>query len=568
MQNRHSLLLLALAFFSTSVFGQTTYIPLWAKESWLLDRLEIKAQSDNNLNLSTVKPFMRKVYVEVADSINQSQIAIKNLKLSGVDQYNLVRFLRNNKEYADALIDSNRIVAGHSVPNNLRNRPNMLEVNQQNFFLVVNPAISIQQTLESEFDEAVYFRAFGASVRGLINKKIGFDLQVTANSEAGPLQFRRFVDSNNSVPGAVKFNANNDSTKFSYIDFRGSVNWNVTKYINMQFGRDQHLIGNGYRSLYLSNFAGPYTFLKFNTRIWKLNYTNLYTQFSATPSADLNKNLMKKYSSTHHLSVNVTKWLTVGGFESVVFGRDNGYDFSYLLPVIFLRSIEQQNGSPDNANLGFDVKANILKKLQVYGVLMLDEFKKDELVGESRYWWGNKQAYQLGAKYVDAFGISNLDLQAEFNQVRPFMYQFRDTTGAYTQALQPLAHPMGGNVREVLGVVRYQPIPRLYLHGRINWWKQGLDSAGYNFGSNPNEIYNSVNGGGTRPREDNFPMFSGMPVTGLNASFTASYEMAENMFLDFNGGFRSYAETAKPKVNTTTLTLGFRWNMFRKDYDY
>ena len=270
----------------------------------------------------------------------------------------------------------------------------------------------------------------------------------------------------------------------------------------------------------------------------------------------------------HHLSVNVTKWLTVGGFEAIVFGRENLYDYSYLLPVIFLRSIEQQNGSPDNANLGIDFKANVLKKVQVYGQLMLDEFKKDELVGESRYWWGNKQAFQLGAKYVDAFGVANLDLQVEYNQVRPFMYQFRDTVAAYTHALQRLAHPLGGNLREMTGILKFQPTPKLYLYGRLNVWKQGLDSAGYNFGSNPNELYTSVSQGGTRLRDDNYPMLSGLPADGMNGSLTASYEIIENLFAEGNASFRSFKETDKAKVNTTAFSFGFRWNMFRRDYDY
>lgn len=571
MQNRHSLLCLAIAFFSTSLKAQTTYLPLWSKEGWLLDRLEIKAQSNNSLNLSTVKPYMRMAYVAEGDSIRHKLISGANpLNLSKVDQYNLGRFLVNSKEYLEMNGDSDLMgMEGvPPIPANFRNRSNLLELNKDGFFMAVNPALSIQQSRESDYDDPVYFRAIGANVRGLIDQKVGFNVQVTANSEAGPLQFRRLFNLTNAVPGTVKYNAKNDSTQFSYVDFRGSINWNVTRYINMQFGHDQHFIGNGYRSLYLGNFSAPATFFKINTRIWKLNYTNLYTRFAATPSKGLNDLYKQKYSSMHHLSVNLTKWLTVGGFESIIFARDNGYDFSYLLPVIFLRSIEQQNGSPDNANLGFDIKANILKKLQVYGVLMLDEFKKDELVGESRYWWGNKQAYQVGAKYVDAFGIANLDLQAEFNQVRPFMYQFRDTTGAYTHALQPLAHPMGGNLREILGVARFQPTPRLYLHARLNLWKQGLDSAGYNFGANPNELYNSVSNGGTRPRDDNFPMLSGMPASGVNAAFTASYELIENMFFDLNASFRSFDEQDKPKVNTSVFTLGFRWNMFRKDYDY
>jgi hypothetical protein len=573
MQNRHSLLWLALAFFSSQLFAQTTYLPLWAKETWLLERMEIKAQTDNDLNLSTVKPYMRKAYVAVADSFRQLLIEKKNpIGLTAVDRYNLNRFQANSSEYSN--VTEERILNSWkneaSIGPFYKTRANAVEVNNPGFYMAINPAISIQQSRESNNDEQVYFRAFGATGRGLIGKKIGFQFLATANSEAGPLPFRTYVAENNAVPGAINFNTKtkDSANRYSYADIRGSITWNVTKYINMQFGRDQQFIGNGYRSLFLSNFSAPHTFFKINTRIWKLNYTNLYMQLSPTPDPGINKNFDKKYASMHHLSVNVTKWLTVGGFEAIMFGRPNHFDYSYLLPVVFLRSIEQQNGSPDNANIGIDFKANIMKRLQLYGQLMLDEFKKDELVGETRYWWGNKQAFQLGAKYVDAFGIGNLDLQLEFNQVRPFMYQFRDTTGAYTHAMQPLAHPIGGNLREILGVARYQPMERLYLLFRANWWKQGLDSAGYNFGSNPNANYNGVGSGGTRLRNDNYPMFAGMPATGLNAALTASYELAENMFLEGNFNYRSYNETDKPKANTSMFTLGFRWNMFRKDYDY
>ena len=68
--------------------------------------------------------------------------------------------------------------------------------------------------------------------------------------------------------------------------------------------------------------------------------------------------LDKKYAAIHHLSVNPTKWLTLGLFEAVIFGRKNDFDFVYLNPVIFLRTAEKQNNSPDNGFVGFDFKAN------------------------------------------------------------------------------------------------------------------------------------------------------------------------------------------------------------------
>jgi len=571
MQNRQSLLFLGILLSSLSVSAQTTYLPLWSKEGWLLNRMEVKAQTNKDLNLSTVKPYMRKAYVELADSFQQMLNAGENpAALTKVDQYNLNRLLANSSEYSSFQQESNSSWKSKKrIGKGIFPTPgNALEINQKGFYLSVNPAVAIQQSIESDYEESVYFRSFGATGRGLIGKRIGFQFLATANNEMGPLPFREFLAKTNAIPGVKKYEANSNNTGYNYADIRGSITFNASKYINFQFGRDQQFIGNGYRSLMLSNFSAPHLFFKINTRIWKLNYTNLFMELASSPFRNFNRQLDKKYASMHHLSINATKWLTVGVFEGIIFGRSKHYDFSYLQPMIFLRSMEQQNGSPDNANIGADIKINVAKKAQFYAQLMLDEFKKDELVGTREFWWANKQAFQLGVKYVDAFGIPNLDLQAEINQIRPFMYQFRDTAGAYAHALQPLAHPIGGNLREIVGLIRYQPFPKLYLDSRLQYWKQGMDSAGFNFGSDPNEDYSGIGQGGTRPRENGFRLFSGQPAQGLNLSLHVSYELKENLFVEAGGMYRVYDENNKPKVTTSMVSLGIRWNMFRREYDY
>ena len=76
--------------------------------------------------------------------------------------------------------------------------------------------------------------------------------------------------------------------------------------------------------------------------------------------------LRKKYAAMHHLDVNVTKWLNIGLFEGVIFGRKDHFEFGYLNPIIFYRSIEQQNGSYDNSVAGIDFKANMLQTSSSY----------------------------------------------------------------------------------------------------------------------------------------------------------------------------------------------------------
>jgi hypothetical protein len=181
-----------------------------------------------------------------------------------------------------------------------------------------------------------------------------------------------------------------------------------------------------------------------------------------------------KYFAFHHLSINIGKKLNIGVFESVVFSDSSSFEWSYLNPIIFYRAIEQQFGSSDNVILGADFKWNAFKGFSVYGQFVLDEFVLDN-IKEGNGWWANKFAIQAGLKYYDAFGVSNLDLQAETNIVRPYTYSHNPIVtanngipyGSYTNYMQPIAHPLGANFNEVIGILRYQPLPRLNVTGKI-----------------------------------------------------------------------------------------------------
>src|SRR5689334_11896952 len=89
---------LSLLFISLHSVSQSTYLPQNTKHQVLLDRLEIKMQSNADLNLSTAKPLSRKIAIRAAmaaDSINQVDQAL----LSKVDQYNLNSLYMNNPEW-------------------------------------------------------------------------------------------------------------------------------------------------------------------------------------------------------------------------------------------------------------------------------------------------------------------------------------------------------------------------------------------------------------------------------------------------------------------------------------
>lgn len=551
-------------------FAQSTYIPLGTKAYDFIDRMEIKLQNNKNLNFSTIKPYSRKAIVREVEYLDSSQMASSDsamgfnnyhsdFHLTPVDEYNLRSLLMNNSEWVitprPEFESANPILKSF-----YKTKANFLEVNNKDFFLAINPILNLQIGSSSR-NNSIYLNTRGVSARGMIANRVGFSAMITENQEKGPDFFQARVNQFSAVPG-VGFYKAFKTNGYDYFDARGYITFNAAKFIDFQFGYDKNFIGNGYRSLFLSDYSNSYLFFKINTRIWKFNYQNIFMELMPQFKKTGDTLLDRKYAAMHHLSMNVTKWLNIGLFEGVIFGRKNHFDFQYLNPVIFYRHIEGTVGSPDNAVAGIDFKANVAHTAQVYGQLLLDEFVLAQIKKKTGY-WANKYAVQLGAKYVDAFKINNLDLQVEANLARPFTYSHYDTIANYTHYKQPLAHPLGASFREIIGIAKYQPVPKIYLYGRLIYYVQGLDSAGRNFGGNPLENYI------TRVRDYGFKIGSGYRATGFNATFVASYELKENLFIDVTGLIRTYKIMQLASAsNTKMFSVGIRWNIGRREYDY
>ncbi|MGZ3851241.1 MAG: hypothetical protein ACXVBJ_11535 [Flavisolibacter sp.] len=555
MQFKETLVRLFLLLTPFTSFSQaTTYLPQGASENLLLDRLEIKAQRDSVLNFSTTKPRSREQVIPVIEEYLRN-----GSNLSKVDIYNSRIALMSSPEWTTEKFTSKR----QFLKTFYKSPANFYEVNTKDFFLVINPVIQFYAGKESNNSETMFLNTRGITLRGNLANKIAFAAYATDNQERDPIYVQDFVRLRTAVPGAG-FYKSFKGTGYDYFDARGYITLNAIKYIDIQFGYDNNFIGNGFRSLFLSDFSTPYLFLKLNTRIWKFNYQNLFMELQTMGQIPGDKLIPKKYAAMHHLDLGITKWMNVGFFEGIIFGRQDHFEFGYLNPIIFYRSIEQQMGSPDNAVAGIDAKANVAHKFQFYGQLMLDEFNLKEL-RDHPDWWGNKFGYQLGAKYVDAFNIKNLDLQIETNRIRPFTYSHGDSVANYTHYNQPLAHPLGANLHEVIGMLRYQPAPKWYLQGKAIYYIQGKDTGNLNFGSNiflPNS---------PPYRQGEYGFGVGKPVKGKTAyaSFLVSYQWKPNFFLDLNTVFRKEAETTvSPAKNTSVVYFGVRWNMHRRDFEF
>lgn len=532
------------------VRAQAPYVPLNNDYYQLLDRYEILSGKNSPSFHSTIKPFDRESIAAFLDSLEGN---INQSKLSKADSFNLAYLSIDNREFNDDV----RAVSRKPVLKHFyRYRNDFYAVNTKDLDLHINPVIHWQYGRESGTDLNPFINTRGIEVRGMIDNKVGFYTYAADNQAIFPEWTREYIEKTGVVPseGYTKpFKTNG----VDFLTARGYITFNIIPHIQAQFGYGNHFIGNGYRSLILSDFSGNYSFLKLNTRVWKFNYMNLFTRLTADVFY-LNDLLPHKYMAMHHLSLNIGKNLNVGVFESVVFARDSmggAFDVTYLNPVIFYRSVEQQLGSEDNALLGIDFRWLILKKFSLYGQFVLDEFLLSHL-RERNGWWGNKQAGQIGLKYVNAAGVRNLDLQAEMNVIRPYTYTHETKFKSYTHYNHPLAHPLGANLYEYIGIVRYQPISRLTLTGKIFHIKYGADTTGVNWGGDVLKDYR------TREREFNNEIAQGVRTTINYISFAASWQLRHNLFIDLKQIIRRESTEGVLEANNTNVTLlGFRWNI-------
>ena len=586
---RSAFVLLIFVIPSIAFSQSTTMMPLGSEDYHFLDRMEIKQLGGEDLNFSKIKPFFRKRAVNALLAIDSSYTnpyrvekdtngnvitdpyglyrveGFRELQYDGdfsrADQYNMENFLRNNSEWVPGERDD--FYSSTPLGPFYRTKSNLLEINEDNFFMAVNPVLQYKHSFQGGEDQNLFYSARGVSVRGRIANRIGFSTYLTDNQERGPNWFRDMVAETRAVPGAG-FIKVFKGTGRDYFDARGSFTFGVTKYITVEAGYDKNFIGNGYRSLFLSDFTSPNLFVKLNTQIWKLNYQNLFMELNPTFVRRGDELLDRKYAAMHHLSINATNWLNIGLFEGIIFGRKNRFDFQYLNPIIFLRHVEGFVGSPDNAIAGLDIKANIAKRAQFYGQFLMDEFRLGDIKSDPTH-WVNKFGFQAGLKYIDVAGIDNLDFQFETNRVRPFTYSHYDSVANYSHYNQPLAHPLGANFQEYIGILKYQPVPRLFLEAKVIAYNKGLDDANTNYGGNIFKLYT------TRSGDTGFKTGHGArDAKVFNGIVSASYELKDNLFLDASFQKRNYKVdgVTNDSYSKPMVSFAVRMNMAKREYDY
>jgi hypothetical protein len=461
----------------------------------------------------------------------------------------------------------------------------VLKDSADRFNLSVDPLLVFEagSDLASSGNELLYKNSRGILLRGDIGEKISFESSFYENQATYAAYIDSYIASTDDLfPQTANYNYNVipgqgrskpfRSNGYDFSMASGYISYSPSKLFNFQVGHGKHFVGDGYRSLLLSDNAFNYPYARITTTWKNIQYTNLYASFmnltnggTVTP-AYVERLFQKKTASFQMLSVNLFKRLQLGVFQGMIWeGADTvnsqHLSFNTFNPVIGVNTAVYGLNHENNILLGATMKFKITSSLSLYGQFMLDDVYDSDEGGEVR----SKNGWQLGFKYHNLFGAKNLNIQAEYNSARPYSYAAVNTEQSYTHYNQALAHPLGANFNEAIGIVNYL-FRDFFLQLKGNYAVKGLDSLNHNYGGN---IFRTTGSFPIGQKLDNISTTGGLRTEIINLDMQLGYLVNHATNLNIYVGFTNRIQTINSAAsNTQIIYFGLRTSLSNVYYDF
>ena len=356
---------------------------------------------------------------------------------------------------------------------------NFMVVDTGKFYLTIDPLLNIEMGKDPEANEFYNKNTRGVMVRANVGEKFSFETSLYENQMTLPGYQKSYALSTGVVPGQGRWKKFKSNQGFDFASASANVSYTPTNYINLQLGTGKNFIGDGYRSLLLSDASFNYPFWKIITTFGKkdqFQYTKLNASLSSITRREEGSTseelFQRKTMSTHYFSWLATKWLNIGLFESTLWQTEdsNGtkpLQWQQFNPIIGINTATTGFDNVNHTLVGTNLKVKLPFKAILYNQFVYD--------GSSKY------GYQFGARY---FGINNLTIQAEYNSVAKDTYSSDVSLQAYTNYNEPLTHPSGSDYNEIVGIINYK-YKRVFSQIKVN---QITDNSIGSFSNSINEI--------------------------------------------------------------------------------
>ncbi len=412
----------------------------------------------------------------------------------------------------------------------------------------------------SENSKFVYTNTRGYDVSGNVGNKFYFQTDFYENQASFPGYVDSLIRKTGVIPYQNSFK-NLKSKGFDYSYSSAKLIYTPNKYLLFNLGYGTNFIGDGYRSLLLSDYNTPYPYFRTSINLGSVQYSVMYSQYiTDQQSHTYAEGYPRKWGQTYLLDWHATKNFNIGIFNAVISSIENtdhqkDFGLTHFSPVIFLHSGNAPSGLKNNDIYGLNLKYTIIPTVDVYAQFMLDNTGSAD--------WEKRYGYQIGIRAGNLFKVDGLSAQAEFNTVRPYSYASDTITTVYAHNGESLAHPLGANFKEGIFVADYN-YKRWWFRLEAMAARYGDDtSAAENFG---HDIFKPLY---THSNEDNVSTDQGL-LTKLyygDAKIAYILNRKTNLRIETGAVYRN----EKNKLNNYTdmyVYIGVRFTFRKLIYDF
>lgn len=343
-------------------------------------------------------------------------------------------------------------------------KKHLIEVKGENYALSISPILdfSVGKDFSATLPRQLFRNTRGFFIEGDLFKNCSFSTALYENqarfsayesayySSLGELYPTNgnspFATQNAVIPGAARtkpFKVDG----FDYAYAVGNIVYKPHRAVILSAGNTSQFIGDGYRSLLLSDNSIPAPFFKATIRIskkWQFNYLRmrLLNLIRKPVGSSAETYYDPKAFSVNYLTFQPNEKWAISFFEGVVWAKGDSLTtkavhplFYNPIPLVAHAFLDDQTIA---STIGITISHLVGRGTRVYGQVAMGDLT------------AKKTALQLGFRGYNCFGVKNLFIQGEYNFVSPNMYTAANSRINYSNGNLPLAAVKGNGFQEII----------------------------------------------------------------------------------------------------------------------
>jgi len=345
-------------------------------------------------------------------------------------------------------------------------KQHLFEMTGDNYHLTISPVVdfSFGKDLSDTANRRLFQNTRGIFIEGDLMKNFSFSTSIYENQarftryessfyqsigELYPNQSTGVYTTQNAViPGSARCKPFKGDA-FDYAYAMGNLVYKPLKQLAISAGNTTQFVGDGYRSMLLSDNALPAPFIRVDYKIndrWEFNYLRMRSMNFMRKAVynTVEAFYETKGTSVNYLTFHATKNIALSLFESAVWYRGDSISARPINPLYF-NPIPLINGlivkdSLASQILGLNVSLLATERQRFYGQFVISNYSLKSFAAQAGYrcYFGKK-----------SFSM----LQLEYNYAAKNMYVASNIRLNYTHGNVAMAHPKGNGFQEI--VIRY-----------------------------------------------------------------------------------------------------------------